>query len=235
MNVSTAANSAPTTSPIKNMDILSYLKTGDNQGFDMISSYYYNKNKYIYMPEDRANYIYYINKGRVKLGLCSDDGKQIIKSILKEGEIFGELALFGSRYQQEFAQVMEDDTQVFMIPLAVVKKQMTTDREFCNQITQIIGKKLIKAQKRLESFVFKDAQSRIIEFLRDLVVENGQRVGYEMLVPQFYTHQEIAHLTNTSRQTVTTVLSKLKSKNLIYIRRKKLLVRDLSLLEKMIA
>lgn len=85
-------------------------------------------------------------------------------------------------------------------------------------------------EKRLESMVFKDSRSRIIEFLVDLNSERGQRVGYEWVVRNFMTHQEIANLTATSRQTVTTVLNELKSKNIITFNRKRLLIRDINLL-----
>jgi len=63
-----------------------------------------------------------------------------------------------------------------------------------------------------------------------LVKKNGQRVGYEWVVRKFITHQEIANLTATSRQTVTTVLNELRADNLLTFNRKRLLVRDLDLL-----
>ena len=87
-------------------------------------------------------------------------------------------------------------------------------------------------EKRLESLVFKDSRSRIIEYLVDLNNEKGQRVGYEWVVRNFITHQEIANLTATSRQTVTTVLNELKTKNILTFNRKRLLIRDLDLLSK---
>jgi CRP-like cAMP-binding protein len=81
-------------------------------------------------------------------------------------------------------------------------------------------------EQRLESLVFKDSRSRIIEFLIDLVEKRGERVGYEHVVRKFITHQEIANLTATSRQTVTTVLNELRDKELLTFNRKRLLVRD---------
>ncbi len=48
-----------------------------------------------------------------------------------------------------------------------------------------------------------------------------------MLVRNFLTHQEIANLTATSRQTVTTVLNELRNKNVLTFNRKRMLVRDM--------
>jgi len=86
-------------------------------------------------------------------------------------------------------------------------------------------------ESRLESLVFKDSRSRIVEFLTNLVAKKGQRVGYEWVIRNFITHQEIANLTATSRQTVTTVLNDLRTKNLLTFNRKRLLVRDLEALK----
>jgi CRP-like cAMP-binding protein len=52
-------------------------------------------------------------------------------------------------------------------------------------------------------------------------------VGFERVVRKFITHQEIANLTATSRQTVTTVLNELRAKNLLTFNRKRLLIRDM--------
>ena len=95
----------------------------------------------------------------------------------------------------------------------------------------IIGSRALEMEKRLESLVFKDSRSRILEFLIDLNEKRGQRVGYEWVVRKFITHQEIANLTATSRQTVTTVLNELKAKEILTFDRKRLLIRDLSLLK----
>jgi len=91
-----------------------------------------------------------------------------------------------------------------------------------------IGKRLKRAESRLESLIFKDARSRIIDFLKDSVERRGRQVGFEMMFKHSLTQQDIANLTGTSRQTVTSVLNELKKDNLIYFTRKSILVRDVA-------
>jgi CRP/FNR family transcriptional regulator, cyclic AMP receptor protein len=91
---------------------------------------------------------------------------------------------------------------------------------------------MLDMEQRLESLVFKDSRTRIIEFLKQLGEKKGQRVGYETLVRKFMTHQEIANLTATSRQTVTTVLNELRNKNVLTFNRRRLLIRDMGALAK---
>ena len=82
-------------------------------------------------------------------------------------------------------------------------------------------------ERKIESLVFKDARSRIVEFLHDMAVEKGQKVGFEMMIKNHLTHKDIASLTGTSRQTVTTVMNELREQNLINFDRRRILIRDI--------
>jgi CRP/FNR family cyclic AMP-dependent transcriptional regulator len=107
-------------------------------------------------------------------------------------------------------------------------KSLLRDHNGLNMfLMRIMGSRVLEMEKRLESLVFKDSRTRIVEYLRDLATNKGQRVGYEMLVRNFLTHQEIANLTATSRQTVTTVLNELRNDNILTFNRKRLLIRDM--------
>ena len=90
------------------------------------------------------------------------------------------------------------------------------------------GQRLMRAENKLESLIFKDARTRIIDFIKDSVSDRGRRVGFEMLLKHSLTHQDIANITCTSRQTVTLVLNDLKKLDLIYFNRGKILVRDMA-------
>jgi len=81
----------------------------------------------------------------------------------------------------------------------------------------------------LESLIFKDARARIIDFLKDAADRHGRRIGIdELLVKHSLTQQDIANITGTSRQTVTSVLNDLKKLNLIHFTRRSFLIRDLA-------
>ncbi len=95
-------------------------------------------------------------------------------------------------------------------------------------VTKNIGEKLRNIERRLESLIFKDARERIIDFMKEMAAKYGKAIGVEILVKHDLTHQDIANLTATSRQTVTTVLNDLKEKNLIYMERKRFLIREIN-------
>jgi CRP/FNR family cyclic AMP-dependent transcriptional regulator len=187
----------------------------------------YAKNQFIYFPQESANHIYMVAKGRVKIGHYLTDGKEVIKSILTTGEIFGELALAGEETRKDFAQSMDKDTTICPLSIDALKNLMVQDKELSFKILKLVGLRLMKLERKLELLVFKDARTRVIEFLKDMAAWKGKKVGFETMIPTTLTHKDIASLTGTSRQTVTTILNELKEKNLINFDRKKILIRDI--------
>ena len=191
----------------------------------------YKKDDFVYFSDEPSSHVYLIAEGRIKIGSYSDDGKEIIKAILQPGEIFGELALVGEEKHSDFAQVMDKKVSICQLTLEDMDELMKENKDLSVKITKLIGFRLRKAERRIESLVFKDARTRIIDFLYDLGVEHGQKVGFEILVKNFFTHQDIANLTATSRQTVTTILNELRESNRINFDRRRLLIRDLETLK----
>ena len=191
----------------------------------------YEKEAFVYFSEDPSSHVYLIKSGRIKIPSYSDDGKEIIKAILQPGEIFGELALVGQEKRSDFAQAIDKDVEICPLTIQDMSALMKRNQQLSLQITQLIGFRLLKTERKIESLVFKDSRSRIIEYLYDLGKETGEKVGSEMLVKKFFTHQDIANLTATSRQTVTTILNDLRDRNLINFDRKRLLIRDLEKLK----
>lgn len=196
-------------------------KMGDKHEF-----IHYKKDEFVYVADDAASHIYMIAEGRVKIGHYLEDGKEVTSAILTTGEIFGELALAGEETRKDFAQAMSSLT---ICPLTIdeLKDLMYENKELSFKILKLIGLRLMKLERKLELLVFKDARTRVIEFLKDAAAWKGKKVGYETMIPTKLTHKDIAALTGTSRQTVTTILNELKDQNLIYFDRKKILIRDL--------
>ena len=99
---------------------------------------------------------------------------------------------------------------------------------------QMMGDRMVEMESRLESLVFLDSKSRIIDFIIKSIEKSGQRIGYEWVLRNFLTHQDIASLTSTSRQSVTMVLNDLRNDNIIHFDRRRLLIRDLDKLKNLL-
>ncbi len=188
------------------------------------------KNQYIYFPQEPSKVVFFLKAGRVKIGTYSDDGKEIIKTIIQPGEIFGELGIAGEETRKDFAIALDDNVRMCAINVDDIKSMMNNNPDLSMEITKVIGERLMRVNRQLESLIFKDANTRVIDFIKEMAEQQGIPIGKEVLLKHNLTHQDIANLTATSRQTVTTVLNTLKSKDRIHLERNKILIRDMNLL-----
>jgi CRP-like cAMP-binding protein len=186
------------------------------------------KNQYIYFPEEPSKVVFFLKEGRVKIGTYSEDGKEVIKAILYPGEIFGEMGVLGEEKRKDFAIAMDQDTRMCTISVDEFKEILKANPHLSLEMGRNIGEKMRNIERRLESLIFKDARQRIIQFMKEMAAHYGKAVGDEILVKHDLTHQDIANLTATSRQTVTTVLNELKEEDQIYMERKKFLIRNIN-------
>jgi CRP/FNR family transcriptional regulator, cyclic AMP receptor protein len=182
---------------------------------------------FIYLPDELAENVYFLSKGDIKFGSFSEDGREVIKAILKPYAFFGEESLTGLPRRIDFAQVQSDDAEIVCFQSQDFERLLHTNHSLLLDFAKHLTTRLMRIEERLSSLILKDARSRIIEFILDTASREGRRVGYETLVKHQLTQQDIANLTGTSRQTVTSVFNDLRRHNLIYFNRNTLLIRDI--------
>jgi CRP-like cAMP-binding protein len=186
-----------------------------------------NRFHFIYMPDEKAEFLYFLLKGKIKIGTFALDGREVIKEILQPEQPFGDMAIAGEKTHSDFAQAMGDEVEILTVRMSDFLHLMQANSNLMFSCLQHLNQRLMRVEDRLASLVLKDARERIIEFLIDTAGREGRKVGYETLVKHQLTQQEIANLTGTSRQTVTSVLNDLRKSNLIYFNRNSILIRDL--------
>jgi len=159
----------------------------------------YKKNEKIYVPGNPVEELYCIKEGSVKVGCYNEKGREITKFVFYKNELFGEQAISGLKKRRDYAYAIEDSI-IQIIEYNKIKEIIETDIEVSWFFLKLIAQRNLSLDERLEAIVFKDSKTRIIDFLLNTVEKKGQKVGFEIVVRKFMTHQEIANLTSTSRQ-----------------------------------
>jgi CRP-like cAMP-binding protein len=188
------------------------------------------KNRYIFKTKDQCKFLFFLIDGTVKIGTTSNDGKEVIKSVIHPRAMFGEESIFNEELHEDFAKVISNEVTVLRINMKAFREILESNIGLNVNIMMILGSKLKKTEQRLESLIFNDARTRIINFIKDNANNFGMKVGFEMLLKHSLTQQDIANYTGTSRQTVTSVLNDLRKTNQIYFKRKSILIRDMATL-----
>jgi len=190
-----------------------------------------SKKEIVHFSDDSADKIYFLKKGKVKISKYSDEDKEMILSILGPGEIFGEIGVMGEKAYGTVAEVIEDAI-VCSLTIGQFEGMLKKNPAFNFSVTKLIGLRYLKIQSRLESLVFKTAPERIRGFIKEMADQHGKTLanGTEIVVKLKLKHEDIAKLTATTRQSVTTELNNLEKNGIILFDRKRILVKNYSAL-----
>lgn len=182
---------------------------------------YYGKQDYIYFEQDASTKVYLIEKGKIKLGYYTIKGDEIIKAILCKGEVFGEKAILGEEKRNEFAKSIENGTSICPIDVVTLKELMRDNRTFSLNVYKFINFRFRKLERRLQLLLFKDAKTRLLDFLEDMCEDYGmfcEEFG-GMKINHPYTQKDIANLIGISRPTLNQMMHELKEKGIINFNR----------------
>lgn len=158
------------------------------------------------------NLVYFLKTGAVKI--VSKD-TNITKSILKRGNIFGEISSQQSTNSIQNKAVALKNIKVCCIQSHQMEILMNKFPKLKNELLTTESQKVKKLERRLEDLLYKDSKTRIKEYLFEYLKEFGEEEKGFLKAENLISHSDIAHLTNTSRQTVNNVMSTLRKENII--------------------
>lgn len=188
----------------------------------------------IYSPEERSEVLFLLKRGRVRLYRLSPDGKALTTALVEPGSIFGEMALLGQGMQDSFAEALEDCT-LYTLNRRDVQDLLLADARVARRLLEIVSRRLTAAEQKLEEFAFKNVPQRLASLLLRLAPHSAQEQPGPVTLPVRYTHQQLAELIGTYRETVTKVLNDFRQQGLIGVEKGHIQLRDVAALEKMAA
>jgi len=176
------------------------------------------RGEFIYMPGDRADFVYILKHGRVKLSVLSESGKEIAIDIIQPGEIFGEFALVDESQRSNMTQAL-DDVLMWVFSKHDFTKLLTSLPMLALSYIKLVGDRRRRMEKKLSDITSKPVSGRICELLHELSTSSAEfeTVATDYIVP--LTHQDVASLIGAARQTTTTVLNDLERRGIIELGR----------------
>lgn len=193
------------------------------------------KGDYIYFDSHHLNKLYFVKDGYIKIGFIDEEGNEIIKEIISEGEIFGQFALEKNNLNGEFARAYKGNVSLCAFSIEDFEKLLKKKPELAVKYSKQVGEKLRRAEFRLVNMLKKDVRSRLLAFFYHLAIMNGyDGTAASYTMNNFLTHEDISKLIGSTRQTVTTFANLLKKEGLLKISRKKILIPDVKKLQQLV-
>ena len=181
----------------------------------------------VYLPADSADGVMLLVSGRVRICHITPEGKQSIMVFVDPGELFGELAVLDAGNRNEYAEAAEN-CQVVLIPRAEMHALMQQYPDISFGITKLIGLRRQRIEKRLRNLLFRSNRERLVLLLLELVEQYGENIDGVTHLNLKLSHQELANIIGSTRETVTVVLGKLQSEGFLEIARRKIRITNLA-------
>ncbi len=177
---------------------------------------HYNRGEAVFRSGGPGNHVYFLQRGKLRVGQVSPLGREVILWFCLPGELCGlaEVARGGGRVvsavaceasealavsQEQFKGFLAEHPQVALLSMEVLSSRL-----------RILGEMFV-------NLVSDDVNTRIAKLILRLSARYGARVGHEIFLEIPLTHQEIADMVGTTRQTVTSALSALKRQGVLSI------------------
>ena len=178
----------------------------------------------IVSQEEPGDALFVIGHGRVKVVLYGETGREIILSILKGGDFFGEMSLLDS--QPRSANVVAiDEAHLLSLDREAFQTHITAHPSTALAILAELSRRLRHADEVIGNLALLDVYARVARAIRDLAQKHGEPVEGGLLVRERPTQQEMAGLIGTSRETVSRALNDFTRRGLLEMNGKQILVR----------
>lgn len=165
--------------------------------------------------------------GRVKIHHITSEGKQALLAIIDPGEMFGELAIFESGEREEFAEAMERST-VVMIPRAEIQKLIESHPDISLRVTKLMGMRRRRIERHLKSLLFRSNRERLGDLLVELLEKYVHQSGGSQEIAIKLSHQDLAGIIGSTRETVTVLLGELQSEGFLKLMRRRVVITNLA-------
>jgi CRP/FNR family cyclic AMP-dependent transcriptional regulator len=222
---------------IRNYDLWCHLSEDEYKELNIVHRFIeVPKGKYIYFEAYNHNKLYFIKSGLIKIGYIDEEGNEKVKEIIQKGEIFGQFTLENNNLNGEFAQAYKNDVSLCAFTIEDFEKLLKQKPDLALKYSKQVGAKLRNIENRLVDLLNKDVKTRLIHFLWQLVRQNiGEKTKDGFCMPNYLTHEDIANLIGSSRQTVTTLINEMETEKLLSYDRQQICFLDVKKLKKRVS
>ena len=170
--------------------------------------------------------IFVLCKGRVKLSINSPSGRTVIVKLVEPGEVLGMSATISGKPYQVTAETI-DPCQVNFVKRDDFLRFLKDDVEACFKVAEQLSEKYHNACKEAGSLgLSHSAAEKLAKLLLEWSSKNGDGGKAEPRLKLRLTHEEIAQMIGTSRETVTRLFAEMKKRQIVQSKGSTLVIRN---------
>jgi CRP-like cAMP-binding protein len=176
----------------------------------------FEKDSVILLENDSGSALFVIISGKVKVSRVSDDGREVILSILSDSDFFGEMAILDGLSRSANVTAIED-VEIFMIQRSDFLDLLYNHPEVSIALMQELTKRLRAADMKIKSLSLKDAEGKVATVILQLADDIGRIRQGVVEIEKLPYQQDLANMAGTSRETISRTIHQFAKKGLIEI------------------
>lgn len=185
----------------------------------------YQKNEVVLMEEDAGTALFVIVNGKVKVSRASNDGREVILTILSESDFFGEMAILDGLTRSATCTAI-DDSELFLIQRNDFLNLLREYPEISISLLQELTSRLRVADMKIKALSLKDAEGKVATVVLQLADDIGKIKQGKVEIEKLPLQQDLANMAGTSRETISRTLHAFAKKGLIELEGSKLRILD---------
>lgn len=215
---------------LHNHKLMSVLSSAELKEMSIISNFKTaKKGEIIYFSHDETSRVYSLKRGTIKIVEIDIKGNEIVKDILQEGDLFGQFTLTDETLN-EYAVAVSDYVTCCSFRMNDFENIIERNPALALRYTKWMGFRLKRLENRYANLVFKDVRTRLVEFLKDWALKEGTNANDKIILKNYLSHQDIASLICSTRQTVTSLFNDLKEKGALEYTRNEIIIKNNALM-----
>lgn len=186
----------------------------------------FSRDHLIFLADEEGDTLFIIIRGKVKATQFSESGKEIIFSMLGEGDFFGDMSLLDGR-PRSASVVTVEDSELLLLRRSDFHRLIETHPKIALTLLKELTTRLRRADERIQSLALLDVAGRVAGILLQIADESGREApGGGIFIRSRPTHQELANMVGTTRETVTRILKQMEGRGYIAMTGKSITILD---------
>jgi CRP/FNR family transcriptional regulator/CRP/FNR family cyclic AMP-dependent transcriptional regulator len=191
----------------------------------MIVKSFDNSEVIVHEDDNESQTFFLIGSGSVHVTVITPEGKQTILATLKKGEFFGEMAVLDGA-PRSASVIAAEKCVLLMLYRKTFIDILQKFPKITIQMLIEMSHRLRRSNRQINTLSLMSVFGRVAEVILTIGKETGRKVGNMIIINDRPTHQVIADMAGTSRETVSRILSQLQKKHYITIDRKRMVILD---------
>lgn len=185
----------------------------------------YTKDSVILVEEEVGTALFVIIEGKVKVSRSSNDGREVILSILSDSDFFGEMSILDGMNRSATVVALED-TELFIIQRKEFLDLLNKHPEITIALLSELTQRLRNADMKIKALSLKDAEGKVATVILQLADDIGKIKQGTVEIDRLPLQQDLANMAGTSRETISRTLHSFAKKGMVELEGSKLKIID---------